>query len=73
MTFEKKAVRISSLTEVFEFFSRARDCEAANLAKMSRESNLFPAALALNLSRSKPAHAFVHNLVDGPFCVMVWG
>ena len=47
MILEKKATRVSGLTKVLEFFSRARECEAANLAKMSRESNSFPVALAL--------------------------
>ena len=44
---DKKTASISGLTEVLEFFSRARMCDAANLAKMSMESNSFPAALAL--------------------------
>ena len=52
MIFEKKAAKTSGLTKVFEFFSRARKCDAASLAKMSRESSSFPAALAL-LSRDK--------------------
>ena len=47
MILENKAARVSGLTKVLEFFSRSRECEAANLAKMSRESNSFPAALAL--------------------------
>ena len=47
MIFEKKAARISGLTKVLEFFSRAWECDAANLAKISRESNSFPADLAL--------------------------
>ena len=34
MIFEKKAARLSVLTKVFEFFSRARECEAASLAKI---------------------------------------
>ena len=44
---EKKAASVSGMIKFLEFFSRARECDAANLAKMSMESNSFHAALAL--------------------------
>ena len=42
---EKRTDRVSGLTKVLEFFSRAHECDAANLAKMLKKSNSFPAAL----------------------------